>query len=122
MDGVKRPCPAGRYGITEGLTDPGCTAQCPDGYVCGVGEANYTRGCPQGFWCANATQNPCPLGRYGEFIGYTNATNCTQCPAGKFNDREAGYVAQRLQPCVCLHTHTLVSSCAVRLRPLPRVL
>ncbi|KAJ1420393.1 hypothetical protein B484DRAFT_351281 [Ochromonadaceae sp. CCMP2298] len=36
-DGIKRPCPLGRYGSTPGLYSPDCTSYCPEGYFCPEG-------------------------------------------------------------------------------------
>ena len=51
--GVKRPCPAGSYGTSEGLSSSTCTASCEAGYYCPGGDeklecGSITKYCPAG--------------------------------------------------------------------------
>ena len=66
-DGIRRPCPVGRYGSTYGLSDASCTGPCPEGYFCPRGTANATQ-----YECGNATYY-CPVGAmlpYKVHVGY----------------------------------------------------
>ena len=45
-NGLKTPCPRGRYGATSGLSTRVCTAPCPAGFYCPVGTA-VPIACPQ---------------------------------------------------------------------------
>jgi hypothetical protein len=42
-DGVRRECPAGRYGSTPGLNTVGCTGACAAGYYCPTGSTSSTQ-------------------------------------------------------------------------------
>ena len=55
-DGIRRKCPVGRYGETEGMTDASCTGPCPAGYYCPEGSFNGTA-----LECGNA-EVYCPVG------------------------------------------------------------
>ncbi|EEY68393.1 uncharacterized protein PITG_04849 [Phytophthora infestans T30-4] len=41
--GVKRLCPAGTYGATDGLSTATCTALCPAGFYCPSGTADFSQ-------------------------------------------------------------------------------
>ena len=104
-----RKCPAGTLGqVTKLEKEEQCT-NCPEGYYCGVpGLYNTTTLCQKGFYCPNgsslATQVECPMGMYcpvgspapmlcpaGTFSNRTQLyeeTQCTDCFAGYFCDRD----------------------------------
>lgn len=41
MDGVKLPCPAGRFGTSAQETSPLCSDVCPSGFFCSEGSARF---------------------------------------------------------------------------------
>ncbi len=55
VNGVRSPCPPGRYGNVRGLSSEECSGLCPPGH-----------------YCLSASVNPktnrCPRGRYGMFL------------------------------------------------------
>lgn len=53
LNGVRSPCPAGRYGNIRGLTTSDCSGLCPPGHYCLEGSSI-------------PTQFRCPRGRYGK--------------------------------------------------------
>eukprot|EP01038_Epipyxis_sp_PR26KG_P006767 gene6767-9268_t len=61
------PCPAGRYGSTNGLTDATCTAICPLGHYC-----------PEG----SIKPKPCPAGRFGSSLGLIDSSCSADCWVG----------------------------------------
>ena len=75
---MKKSCPLGRYGSTEGLKAPTCSGECSPGYWCGE-------------FSTKATENPCKAGTYGSISGLTQEYCeglCTEgyyCPEGSDN-------------------------------------
>lgn len=69
VNGVLRPCPAGRYSVL-GAATPDCDGKCSPGYWCAAGSGD-----PQ--------QHICPAGRYGE-AGEVDANCKGSCLAGYF--------------------------------------
>ncbi|POM58887.1 hypothetical protein PHPALM_36409 [Phytophthora palmivora] len=88
IGGVKRLCPAGTYGASEGLSTAACTAPCPVGFYCPTGTADYSL-----FPCMQRTSF-CRLGSSipiavdaGYFTVATQAglrTDETICPIGSY--------------------------------------
>lgn len=91
-DGVRRPCPAGRYGAEPGLQTRECNGRCPpgmwcaersttalptrNGSYCASGGCTTEDGdgpCAPGYYCprgsASATQRPCCDARRDDFTG-----------------------------------------------------
>ena len=68
-EGLRRPCPPGRYGETAGLSQAGCTAACP--------RAHY---CPEG----SPAPTPCPAGTYGDSEGLTTSACSGPCSPGYY--------------------------------------
>ena len=64
--GVAKPCPAGRYGATTGLTTALCSGPCAKGHYCL--EAS-----------TKAHQYPCPQGTYGDVSGLADAACSGPC-------------------------------------------
>jgi len=87
VDGVQRPCPAGRFGMSAGLASPGCSGTCPEGYFC-----------PEG--SSNATSRPCPAGRYGSSAGLTDGSCSGLCAPGHYCP--AGSSSPQQMPCAFL--------------------
>ena len=69
--GLQLPCPAGRFGMREGLASRDCSGTCPEGFYC-----------PEG--SANATQHPCPAGRFGMHSGLTDSSCSGLCAPGHY--------------------------------------
>lgn len=95
VDGVKKQCPAGRYGETFGLSESFCTGSCAAGYYCPINSTSSTqfecgsvdKFCPQG----SAEPQIADTGFYtvgpdGEIGSSTNATRSGQvgCEPGHF--------------------------------------
>lgn len=74
VNGIKEPCPAGRFGDVPGLSDPSCSGVCMEGYYCPSGSISATQVeckavdeyCPQG------SGVPSPV-----FLGTDNPTGGT---------------------------------------------
>jgi hypothetical protein len=67
--GIRRPCPAGTYGVWPELTTATCSGRCP-----------------KGFYCPTATIEPvaCPAGSFGGEVGLTTPTCTGPCPVGHY--------------------------------------
>lgn len=65
----QEPCPAGRYGASEGLGDMLCTNICPLGHFCEL---------------ASASPALCPAGRYGSSLGLMTPLCSDPCDAGYY--------------------------------------
>ena len=79
------PCPAGKYGATEGLSDStGCSA-CPAGYYCPYAGMSTPMTCPQGAYCSgNDHYTMCTSGTYNPNKGGSAAGSCINCPVGNY--------------------------------------
>nr|DBA16528.1 TPA: hypothetical protein GDO54_003912 [Pyxicephalus adspersus] len=85
-----KPCPAGYYCQSPGITSP--TGQCLEGYYCEHREVPVRDLtlflCPEGYFCPAgtqfSTQYSCPPGTYGPRHGVSNVTECVLCPSGKY--------------------------------------
>ena len=62
-------CPAGYYGATSGLTEPGQCGQCTRGHFCEMGTTN---------------PEPCPPGRYSPVFGAPSPEFCLPCAPGTY--------------------------------------
>jgi hypothetical protein len=82
VSGVRRQCPAGRFGSTSGLYKQTCTGICQQGYYCPAGSVN-------------GYQIPCPQGTYGERPGLGHLNECTKCPNGATCDLGGNSIATR---------------------------
>ena len=54
VDGVRRPCPPGRYGAVQRLSNASCTGSCTAGHMCAAGSTSPTQApCAStaGFYC-----------------------------------------------------------------------
>jgi hypothetical protein len=67
--GVKKPCPAGRYGGRTGLSSAGCSGACSKGFFCVEGSTS-------------SKESPCPAGRFGNTTGLGTADCSGRCEAG----------------------------------------
>ncbi len=85
------PCLGGQYCLGTGLTAP--TGFCHAGYYCtqGANTSTPTDGvtgaaCPSGFYCPMNTTVPraCPMGKFSNGLGNTAASDCTDCPPGRY--------------------------------------
>jgi hypothetical protein len=83
-------CAAGKYGTVTGATSEAaacvpCTAAPGTGLSCPPDSTTDSPPCPRGFYCPDAsTVLRCPLGSFGEWTGFTSATQCTACSAGRY--------------------------------------
>ena len=85
------PCSSGLYCDREGLTQP--VDLCHAGYFCSKGakrpnpvQGNDANICPVGHFCINGTTTPepCPPGTFSNMTGLQDATECSDCIAGKY--------------------------------------
>ena len=104
VDGLIFPCPAGTFGANVGLASAECSGKCKMGTFAIV---EFTLPCTSstsfccllcvcaGHYCpeasTSATEQPCPIGTYGDEEGLTDA-NCSglcktnnYCPRGTVN-------------------------------------
>lgn len=105
---TKNPCPPGRFGQREYLTDftecAACTpgfycagtalqaesGQCDPGYYCvGGSDTAQQHLCGQGKYCPRGSSGEtlCPVGTYSAGTGLSDVSECTQCTAGYYCDR-----------------------------------
>ncbi|KAJ0392262.1 hypothetical protein P43SY_006024 [Pythium insidiosum] len=87
--GVKRLCPAGTFGDTEGLATPQCSAPCPSGFFCPLGTARFdVNPCnDRASFCRQGAAAPTPVS-----FGYFTVTAATGdvrvdqqvCPIGSY--------------------------------------
>jgi hypothetical protein len=84
--GVAHPtaCSAGEY--QSAIGQDRCDV-CPARFVCAANTTTPST-CPPGYVCpagtGNATQYPCPIGKYSNVGGLADATECVSCPAGQY--------------------------------------
>ncbi|XP_036928145.1 uncharacterized protein LOC119004899 isoform X4 [Acanthopagrus latus] len=91
VGGVAVPCPAGTYGLKEGLQRLRDCTICPAGFYCLEGSSQRPTSqflCPQGYYCEEGTAtphgSPCPAGTAGEQLGQTSRAACKRCREGRF--------------------------------------
>ncbi|CAM9203414.1 unnamed protein product, partial [Phaeothamnion confervicola] len=82
--GLRKPCPAGRFGEQEGLSTADCSGLCPAGTVCTVGSALPTPARPGFFSPDGRAEIPCPASRAGDGFGHTGPACAGPCPAGYY--------------------------------------
>ncbi|RUS80922.1 hypothetical protein EGW08_011303, partial [Elysia chlorotica] len=92
-------CLNGTYQLNQGQSD---CIDCSPGYYCDPFEANVTipnagpvvtpSPCPVGYYCpvkTSAKQSfPCPAGTFGPDEYYSDISNCTECTAGSYCERD----------------------------------
>lgn len=71
IDGVKRQCPPGVFGSSQGLWVRECSGPCPAGFYCPIGTFN-------------ATAFRCPAGRYGGVAGLSARACSGPCAPGYY--------------------------------------
>jgi hypothetical protein len=69
VNGIRRQCPAGTYGLTTKLTTAACTGPCTLGFYCPEGTSNPL---------------PCPAGTFGADSGLKTMACSGQCPVGHY--------------------------------------
>ncbi len=57
VNGVKKACPGGSYGSTEGLYSESCSGTCPEGFYCPAGSVE-----PFAHSCGRLPKQHCPAG------------------------------------------------------------
>lgn len=70
---TEEPCPAGRYGSVQGLTDGNCTAICPLGHYCPAGSVLPVK---------------CPAGVFGGYEGLKDAHCHPDCSEGLCSNQD----------------------------------
>ena len=86
-----RPCPAGKFGETQGLSSEACTGPCPVGHKCPAGTATPVA-CESGTFAKDLGDficKDCPVG-WSTPVANKNAGGagtCEICVAGKFNSK-----------------------------------
>lgn len=69
INGVKLPCPVGRYGNSTFLSTEMCSGECNPGYFCPAGSV-VPKICPVGYFCVDGKiKTKCTNGHYGEREG-----------------------------------------------------
>lgn len=97
LGGIILPCPAGRYGATEGLQSAFCSEECPPGTYCPAGSIEPTS-CPLGSYCPDGvTFIPCPAGTFGSSINLTDRICSGLCSPGYYCP--PGASTSQSQPC-----------------------
>ena len=116
-------CASGAYGLSQGLSTPGCTGPCNAGYYCPAGSTSATAvPCPPGTYAAvrgsnssacqglvragyfstggavSPTDIACPPGRYGATPGATDEACSGPCAAGYYCDGAATSPTQQACP------------------------
>mmetsp|Transcript_22905 Transcript_22905/g.47502 ORF Transcript_22905/g.47502 Transcript_22905/m.47502 type:complete len:806 (-) Transcript_22905:6-2423(-) len=84
VDGLKYPCPAGRYGATEGLSDSMCSGECEKGYFCPPGSTHHSQNyCgSEGVFCPRSSIAPTRV-----WDGhYTTVAGVDDCGPGRFRN------------------------------------
>ena len=96
VDGIKAPCPAGRYGNRIELSSADCSGVCSDGYECAAGSTSSVAAhCQAGYNCTGGKKVVCAAGRYS----LTGSTTCTACVAGRFSALPAAPSQDYCLPC-----------------------
>lgn len=91
LDGIRHPCPSGRYGSSEGMGSQDCSGPCPEGHFCVEGSVmpsecgNHTVFCPLG----SATPLLVMAGYYSVPAGGDSKrrTSEKKCEPGHFCDQ-----------------------------------
>ena len=87
------PCPPGTYYDQDDGTRADDCIQCGTGVACdwgttGSSQASPPQACAQGHYCPAGTGSPtefaCPPGTYSTSTSLTQASECTDCPAGSY--------------------------------------
>ena len=110
VGGTLEPCPAGRFGEGQGLSNASCTGACAPGFWCQPGSerddgfsVNHlaARSCPAGHVCLGDGReyHPCPVGTYREATGGSSFDDCTRCPAGTFQPATAQVAPAACRAC-----------------------
>ena len=80
VNGVRKVCPAGKYGRTKGLTTSKCSGKCLKGYYCPQ-ESSYPSQTLRLDIAAN-NMKPCPKGKYQDELGGRKVEDCKYCQTG----------------------------------------
>ena len=80
---TQEPCVPGTYNPSKAA---GSCLPCPEGLYCPDQQMTDGLDCFAGSYCPEGTDFPipCPAGTYSTAINLKSATNCTDCPLGKY--------------------------------------
>ncbi len=88
VQGVRYPCPAGRFGSDARLTDDTCTGPCTAGYFCGSGAMvpNETACGSAAVYCPEGSGGPLrvPDGEYSAGVSLETGNRSVACPPGSY--------------------------------------
>ena len=88
VGGIKRKCPAGKYGSTRGLSNRSCSGACHPGYFCkeGAHSGKESKCGATGLYCPEGSFEPTPVtsGYWTISGGPLTRANQSICPAGYF--------------------------------------
>ncbi|CEM36103.1 unnamed protein product [Vitrella brassicaformis CCMP3155] len=84
---TQEPCPPGTFRNAPAATSAQDCASCPAGSFCNLASTDH-EACPYGYWCPDGTDNPSPCepGTFGDTMGLTQASDCTNCTEGMYCD------------------------------------
>ncbi|XP_035857407.1 zonadhesin-like [Sander lucioperca] len=110
------PCLQGHYCSNETTSEEAMLSVmvCPPGFLCSQGLARDPQRsatlCPRGFYCLGGGIDPnpipCPNGTYSESPGLRDASECVQCPEGKYCYSQQPQEQPITRPTgVCPHGH-----------------
>jgi len=82
--GVQTKCPAGTFGSMERGKDASVCVDCPPGYNCYEGTANFELvPCPKGGYCPSGKSViACPAGTFNDDLYGKSLADCKTCPIG----------------------------------------
>lgn len=84
IGGVQTKCPAGQYGTMERGSSSDVCQDCPPGYNCQPGTADFELvPCPAGGYCPTGTAViACPAGTFNDQLYARSISDCKTCPIG----------------------------------------
>ena len=76
QNGIRKVCPAGRYGRKDSLSSPSCSGACLRGYYCPQ-ESTYPAS-----HASSTNMKVCPAGKYNGKFGGKSLADCLPCKPG----------------------------------------
>ena len=89
-------CRAGHYCPNEATTQVAYEAAlCEGGKTCGS-KTTVSTTCPEGYFCKEGAwrAEECPVGTFASAAGYSQLSQCTAAPVGKYTDLRASLAIQ----------------------------